>query len=192
MFTRLFARRSANEAIVEALYSQIVAAARQPALYLDARAPDTPLGRYEMIALHAFLVLERLHGQAGAPADVAQELTDRFFEDVEDGLRALGIGDLGIPKRMKKLARMFFGRTLAYRKALADRDADALAEALMRNVRPGEPRDQAADILAAYAMEAERLLAEQPLAALVAGSVAFPDAASFAREGVRAGEGLRM
>jgi cytochrome b pre-mRNA-processing protein 3 len=173
MFKRLFARRSANEAIVDALYEQIVAAARQPFLYLDARAPDTPLGRYEMIALHAFLVLERLRGQPGAAADVAQELTDRFFADMEDGLRGLGIGDLGIPKRMKKLARMFFGRTLAYRAALADRDGDALADALVRNVRPGEKRDEAAERLALYVFKTEHALACQDLAAILAGRVGF-------------------
>jgi cytochrome b pre-mRNA-processing protein 3 len=41
---------------------------------------------------------------------LAQELTDEFFLDVDHSLRELGIGDMGVPKRMKKLARMFYGR----------------------------------------------------------------------------------
>ena len=49
--------------------------------------------------------------RGGAARDVAQMLIDEFFIDVEHSLRELGIGDLGVPKRMKKLARMFYGRT---------------------------------------------------------------------------------
>lgn len=179
MFKRFLGRQHlANQAIVDALYAEIVAAARQPALYTRCLTPDTPLGRFEMIGLHAFLVLERLGRETGAASDVAQELTDRFFADLEDALRELGIGDAGVPKRMKKLARMFFGRTLAYRKALEDGDGLMLAEALARNVRPGTARDEAAVALAAYVMESERMLAGQPAAALLAGSVVFADAAT--------------
>lgn len=179
MFTRFFGRRHlANQAIVEALYAEIVAAARQPALYTRCLTPDTPLGRFEMVGLHAFLVLERLAGEPGAASDVAQDLTDRFFADLEDSLRELGIGDAGVPKRMKKLARMFFGRTLAYRKALENGDRTMLADALARNVRPGAARDAAALSLADYVMETERILAAQAAAALLAGRLAFAEAAA--------------
>ena len=50
MFKRLFGRSSPEtRSLVDALYGQIVAAARQPVLYADWHVPDTPLGRYEMI-----------------------------------------------------------------------------------------------------------------------------------------------
>ena len=138
MFKRFFgARRAANRAITDALYEQIVAAARQPVFYADWNVPDTPLGRFEMLSLHMFLVLHRLRGEAGVAREVAQDLTDAFFADVEHSIRELGIGDLGVPKRMKKLARMFYGRAAClWRGARARRPRDALAAALPRNVRP--------------------------------------------------------
>ncbi len=137
MFQRLFGReRSANRAITEALYASIVAAARQPLFYSDWNVPDTPLGRFEMLSLHMFLFQHRLRGETGASRELAQILIDEFFTDVDHSLRELGIGDLGMPKRMKKLARMFYGRTVAYADALERGDRAALAAALARNIRP--------------------------------------------------------
>ena len=137
MFQRLFGReRHANRAITEALYAQIVAAARQTVFYSDWNVPDTPLGRFEMLSLHMYLVQHRLRGEDGVAAEVAQVLIDEFFLDVEHSLRELGISDVGVPKRMKKLAKMFYGRTAAYDEALRDDDRVALAAALARNVRP--------------------------------------------------------
>ena len=175
MFKRLFGReRQSNQAIIAAIYEKIVAAARAPALYADCAAPDTPLGRFEMLALHTFLVLQRLQDQPHPARAVAQDLTDLFFADVENSLRELGIGDLGIPKRMKKLARMFYGRALSYGRALEVEDAAILAEALVRNVRPGAARDAAADRMARHAIAVHRSLQEQQLSLLLQGQIAFP------------------
>ena len=70
--------------------------------------------------------MHRLRGEAADARDVAQNLTDTFFADVEHSIRELGIGDLGVPKRMKKLARMFYGRAVSYGEAI-DRDDRAIA-----------------------------------------------------------------
>ena len=58
-----------------------------------------------------FLFQHRMRGESGASREIAQVLIDEFFGDVDHSLRELGIGDIGVPKRMKKLARMFYGRT---------------------------------------------------------------------------------
>ncbi|RWB53490.1 ubiquinol-cytochrome C chaperone family protein [Mesorhizobium sp.] len=175
MFQRLFGReRHANRAITEALYAQIVAAARQTVFYSDWNVPDTPLGRFEMLSLHMFLFQHRLRGEGGAAAEIAQVLIDEFFLDVEHSLRELGISDVGVPKRMKKLARMFYGRTAAYDHALRDDDRPALAAALARNVRPDVGEWPEAPQLASYVSEASRQLATQPTESIVAGTVAFP------------------
>ncbi|RWD92772.1 ubiquinol-cytochrome C chaperone family protein [Mesorhizobium sp.] len=175
MFQRLFGReRHANRAITEALYAQIVAAARQTVFYSDWNVPDTPLGRFEMLSLHMFLFQHRLRGEGGAAAEIAQVLIDEFFLDVEHSLRELGISDVGVPKRMKKLARMFYGRTAAYDDALRDDDRVALAAALARNVRPDVGEWPEAPLLASYVSEASRQLAMQPTESFVAGTVAFP------------------
>src|SRR5689334_21656518 len=177
MFQRLFGReRQANRAITEELYSQIVAAARQTVFYSDWNVPDTPLGRFEMLSLHMFLFQHRLRGENGAATEVAQVLIDEFFLDVEHSLRELGISDVGVPKRMKKLARMFYGRTAAYDDALRENDRVALAAALSRNVRPDAGPWPQAPLLADYVCEASRKLAVQPTESIAAGTVAFPAA----------------
>jgi cytochrome b pre-mRNA-processing protein 3 len=175
MFKRLFGgERHANRAIADALYGQIVAAARQPVFYSDWSVPDTPLGRFEMLSLHMFLFQHRLRGEAGTSREIAQVLTDDFFTDLDHSLRELGIGDAGVPKRMKKLARMFYGRTKAYADALEAGDRAALAAALARNVRPESSEWPEADALAAYVMEADSALAGQPSGTIHDGAIGFP------------------
>ena len=177
MFQRLFGReRRANRAITDALYGQIVAAARQEAFYSDWQVPDTPLGRFEMLSLAMLLFQHRLRGEDGSAREVAQVLIDEFFTDVEHSLRELGISDPGVPKRMKRLAKMFYGRTAAYSDALDQRDAGALAAALARNVRPDAADWPQAGDLAAYAFHVEKALAKQSIADICAGRIGFPAA----------------
>lgn len=179
MFQRLFRREpKANRAITEALYGQIVAAARQPVFYSHWNVPDTPLGRFEMVSLHMFLFQHRLRGLDGMPGEIAQVLIDEFFMDVDHSLRELGISDVGVPKRMKKLAKMFYGRTTAYTEALDAGDRAALTAALARNVRPDAAEWPQAAALADYVIEADGHLAAQDTAAIAAGRLDFPAAAA--------------
>lgn len=175
MFQRLFGgQRRANRAITEALYTRIVAAARQEPLYSVWNVPDTPLGRFEMLSLHMLLFQHRLRGETGAPAEIAQFLIDEFFTDVDHSLRELGIGDSGVPKRMKKLAKMFYGRTESYKDAIERDDYAALTAALARNVRPDAKDWPEAPALAAYVFEANRSLARQSSQDICAGKLEFP------------------
>jgi cytochrome b pre-mRNA-processing protein 3 len=168
--------RRPNQLVTDALYGEIVASARQPVFYSQWGVPDTPLGRFEMLSVHMFLFLDRARGAPPALGEMAQDMTDEFFKDVEHSLRELGIGDLGVPKRMKKLAKMFYGRAEAYREALAAGDGEALAAALARNVLPESEAWPEAPKLAAYMQEAAAVLAAQDDDALLAGKVAFPEA----------------
>lgn len=175
MFKSLFrSRRNPNIVIVEALYGQIVAAARAPAFYAGWNVPDTPLGRFEMMTLHMVLFMRRTRGETGALADIAQEMTDEFFKDVDHSLRELGIGDIGVPKRMKKLARMFYGRAESYTRAIDAEDRQGLAQALARNIFPGEPEDGRLAGLADHVIASGEALARQPTERLLAGEIHFP------------------
>lgn len=174
MFKRLFGRERNNRSITNALYAEIVAAARQPFFYSDWDAPDTPLGRFEMLALHMFLFQHRMRDESGVSREIAQILIDEFFAEVEHSLRDLGIGDMGVPKRMKKLARMYYGRTASYADALERDDRPALAEALKRNIRPDSESWPQVDALAGYVIEADKALAAQDSEVIQAGTIRFP------------------
>lgn len=175
MFQRIFRReRSMNRVITEALYASIVAAARQESFYSQWNVPDTPLGRFEMVSLHMFLFQHRLRGEGAAAYDIAQILIDDFFTDVDHSLRELGVGDMGVPKRMKKLAKMYYGRTAAYSDALDRGDSDALTDALARNIRPELAVWPEAVRLSRYTLEAQRVLADQVTEKILEGSLCFP------------------
>lgn len=183
--------RRANAAVIDRIYGDIVAAARQPSFYADMQVPDTPLGRFEMISIHLFLLFRRARTVEKAELDdLVQEITDEFFKDVDHSLRELGIGDMGVPKRMKKLARMFYGRCNSYGDALEAGDSETLASALARNIRPDLGQDetwQGAPALAAYMTKADAGLAAQPETALLEGRITFADAAAFGATAARGG-----
>lgn len=166
-------RRRDRRLVVDTIYEEIVAAARRPGLYSRWQVPDTPLGRFEMLSLHLFLVLHRLRGRSGGLDEIAQELTDHFFLEVDHSLRELGIGDMGVPKRMKKLARMFYGRVQSYDEALEAGDSEALAKALTRNIAPGSDVWPGADALSAYTFEARAALDALDDDALLGGRLRF-------------------
>ena len=144
--------RRANLLLIEQIHGEIVAAARAPALYADWEAPDTVDGRFEMIVLHAGLVMRRLSRLGDVGAQIAQDLVDCVFRRLEDALREMAIGDAGVIKRMKVMIEAFYGRNGAYAEALDVADKDKLAAALARNVYGVATLDEAphARDLAAY------------------------------------------
>jgi len=179
IFQRFFNReRESNREVTGALYAAIVAAARQPHFYSAWNVSDTPLGRFEMVSLHMILAMRRLMHGSQAEKDIAQELTDTFFTEVDHSLRELGIGDVGVPKRMKKLAKMFYGRAGSYGDALDANDESALAVALARNVVPEQPDWPFGNALARYALQAENSLRAEGQADVLAGLLRFPAADS--------------
>lgn len=107
--------------------------ARQPRFYTDFGVPDTVDGRFEMVTLHAFLVIRRLKGASESSSDAAQALFDLMFEDMDVSLREMGAGDMGIGKRVKAMVQAFYGRIASYEAGLVGEEGE-LEEALLRNV----------------------------------------------------------
>jgi cytochrome b pre-mRNA-processing protein 3 len=174
MFQWLFGeRRKERQAIVDALYESIVANARRPRFYEDWDVPDTPLGRFEMLSVHFFLLLHRVRDKDGGLREIAQELTDHFFLDLDHSLREFGIGDMGVPKRMKKFAKMFYGRLASYTEAVDSGDVVALTGALRRNVRPDDGTWNGAEPIAEYIIRANIGLNDITDEELLAGKLRF-------------------
>ncbi|MGF9562315.1 ubiquinol-cytochrome C chaperone family protein [Neorhizobium sp. JUb45] len=136
MFFGLFGKNNQNRAIVDRQYATLTAAARDPYFYTDLGVPDTVMGRFEMLSIVMILFFRRTRTSPRSGQEIAQEIVDAFFQDIDHSIRELGIGDQGVPKRMKKLAGMFYGRLEAYAAALDAKDETALAEALRRNIYP--------------------------------------------------------
>src|SRR5690242_14835257 len=148
-------RRNARAATISTLYGTIVAQTRLPGFYREYAVADTVNGRFDLLVLHLGLVLGRLE-EAGLK-ELGQALFDRFCQDMDHNLREMGVGDLKVPKEMQRMGEAFYGRTQAYRSALAAEDRGALVEALARNIYDGVPSSRpAAGRLAAYMREAVR------------------------------------
>lgn len=167
-----FFRRSARPGTISALYGAIVAQARLPGFYRDYAVPDTVEGRFELIVLHLALVLDRL-AEEPAQRALGQGVFDRFCQDMDHNLREMGVGDLTVPKQMRRMGGAFYGRAQAYREALAAPGDEALAQILMRNIYDGAPGQQA-HRLAAYMREAVGQLKALDQATFAAGILRFP------------------
>ena len=166
-------RRKPHERAGYALYTASVDAARTPWFYTQLGVPDTLDGRFDMIGLHVFLVIDRLR-RADAPGpDLAQAVFDAMFADMDLNLREMGVGDMTVGKRNKQMWEAFHGRAKAYELAAADPDPAVMVSALARNVWRGNPPEGAAERLAETVMTRRAALAAQPLQRLVDGTAAF-------------------
>ncbi len=147
-----------------------------PDFYEEFGVADSVDGRFEMIVLHLALVTRRLaHESEGAKSNgaaLASALVDRFGRDMDDNLREMGVGDLTVPKKMKRMFEALYGRTRSYQSALDDSSSDALEAALRRNVFGG--RGGAVAALGVYARRAARQLDGADDGQILAGRLAFP------------------
>jgi len=179
LVSRLFTPRPAKLA-GQALFDRAAERARTPALYRDGGVPDTVEGRFECYALHVDLVLHRLKGQGPEAAEVGQALFDKFLDNLDEGLRDMGVGDLSVGKKMRKLGEAIYGRMKGYDAALdgvlsnpGAANLAPLAALIGRVLFNAEDAPEGAP-LAAYAASCARALAAQPLDQVLAGELAWP------------------
>ncbi len=157
-------RSRGRKQAVAGLYAALVGRARAPVFYAELGVPDTVDGRFDLIALHAWLVLDRL--RAAGLNDLSQELMNTIFLGFDEGLRELGSGDMGLGKRLKTLADAFYGRLKGYDES---GDAAAMAAAVTRNLYRGAD-GAGAERIARYVLGAREHLARCDV---VSGTIDF-------------------
>jgi cytochrome b pre-mRNA-processing protein 3 len=157
------------------LYAAAVAQARNPVFYHSLAVPDTTEGRFELYSLHVVLLLHRLKGQDQLSQDIGQALFAAYVQALDSALREMGVGDLSMAKKMRKLGEAFYGRVKAYDIALASLpDQTELSATLARTVY-AEVEDAPVSVLSDYAVRCVGALAEQPLDSLLQASVIWPE-----------------
>jgi cytochrome b pre-mRNA-processing protein 3 len=167
----LFGKRSAERAGYE-LYGQAVAAARHPFFYADLGVPDTLDGRFDLVGLHAYLLMRRLGREGAEGAGLSQAVFDAMFNDMDLNLREMGVGDLSVGKKVRVMWEAFHGRAAVYADAMSV-GPEALADALERNLWPGEEQHLAAANLARLAYAQDAHLARLSLAQIRAATELF-------------------
>ncbi len=132
MFRKLFGRKSDSDAVHD-LYVCIINQARKKDFYEKLSVPDSLDGRFDMITLHMFLILRRLKVENKVTAEFSQSLFDLMFSDMDLSLREMGVGDVGVGKRVKAMVQGFYGRISAYEESFGEKP-EVLKTALERNL----------------------------------------------------------
>jgi cytochrome b pre-mRNA-processing protein 3 len=167
ILNRLFKGREKQE---KRLYGAIVAAARHVRFYEKMGVPDTIEGRLEMIVLHLFLVLNRLKSEG--VEDLRQRLTDEFFTDMDHSLRELGVSDVTVGKKVRKIAESYYGRVTAYDRALSE-GPKGLEDDLSRNIYPDGAPGNSATVMTAFVAAAVDSLGQVPLEQILRSELRF-------------------
>lgn len=178
---RWLTRTPSPQTPAQLLYAAIVDQARQPEFYGVLGVPDTVEGRFELIALHMGLVLDRLSSDGAEGLELGRALNEAFITDMDDNMREIGVGDLTVPKKVKKAAAAVFDWARSLRAALAEPTDKALEAVLAINVHVhGSTTKQTiavdADLttFAAYVRATAADLKITPAARLAEGHVRFP------------------
>ena len=144
------------------LYGAAVQAARLPYYYATLGVPDTVDGRFDMVGLHAYLLIRRLSADPQGQK-LSQAVFDAMFNDMDVNLREMGVSDLSVGKRVKTMWEAFHGRANAYAEAMKT-GPETLADALARNLWPGERQEAAAARLARIVYAQDAHLARKSIA----------------------------
>lgn len=141
------------------LCNVITERARSERFFREFGVSDTIDGRFDLLALHAWFVVDAL--EARRQNEAARRLLHTIFVQFDEALRELGAGDIGMGRRMKKMASAFFGRLGAYR---ACSDGESLAAAIHRNLYRGRPEGvEPAGVIATYCATARTSVARSDL-----------------------------
>jgi cytochrome b pre-mRNA-processing protein 3 len=175
-------RRGRYERVGFELYGAAVAAARDPFLYTALGVPDTLDGRFDMVSLHTFLLIQRLKREPMPGPPLAQAVFDAMFSDMDVNLREMGVGDLSVGRKVRVMWEAFHGRSAAYASAMSGGDTPALEQALVRNVWRGRPpADDGVRALRRLVLAQEAHLASQDISTLARGMARFLPAETASR-----------
>lgn len=158
------------------LYAEAVAQARRPEFYTDLGVEDRIDGRFELYTLHVALLAQRLRGEGERGRDTSQALFDAFVGALDDALREIGVGDLSVAKKMRKLGEAVYGRMKAVGDALSpEPDGAALQALVARTVFSDETALDRAAPLARYALEAAASLEAADVDTIIEVGAPWPE-----------------
>lgn len=157
------------------LHDAVMAGALAPSLYLAGIAEDTFEGRFDMVSLHAILVMRRLRAIGERGRAVADSLYRALFDGLDYALREEGVGDSSIARKVRGHGEVFFGLARALDAALdVPAPDEAVAGVLARNgIGQGDPAGALA-----YVLSIEARLADLPDASVLSGAIDWPEVPS--------------
>ena len=154
----------------------IVAQSRNPVFYVRCGVPDTLSGRFDMLVIHMFVVMQNLKLGANEGKLLGKEIIEAFVREMDSMVRDLGIADVYVGQEVRKIADLFYRQLIVYTNSVERRNRSALADAIWKSFQSGdENANVAADELAAYIFQSIRNIGEMPLNLLLQGHLNFPE-----------------
>jgi cytochrome b pre-mRNA-processing protein 3 len=173
---RWFAERTARREAAEKIYDSIVAQSRNPVFYVRCGVPDTLSGRFDMLVIHMFIVMQNLKMGGTEGELLGREIVEAFVKEMDSMVRDLGVADLQVPNEVRKIASLFYGQLVVYTEAVNKKNRAALSDAVWRSFQSGdETANVAATEIADYIFGAIKNIREMPLNLLLQGHLNFPE-----------------
>ena len=170
-FFKLFLKNEPDPRKIALLYGAIMAQARSNTFFIRHGLNDDFETRFESLILHVLLVMRRL-GREGY--SIKQALTDFMVSDLDRTLREMGVGDVGVLKRMKYFMEGYYGRMKAYDEALNSTDKKEILRVLDRNLFSATSTDLAKlELMRDYIDMQAAFLESQPISNIMDGTLLF-------------------
>ena len=161
--------------IAHKLYDRLVRHARFPIYFERLGVPDTPEGRFEVLALHVGLAVRKLCSLGEDGRTIGQALFDLMVADLDMNLRELGVGDLSVGKQVKRLAGQFYARLSVLNEAFDNGRMQALAPMLQTNIIGAAASPERLAHLVDIVIALESALDHGAPVDLKAGTITLPD-----------------
>ncbi len=130
-------RKSAEKLLIAVLDQ-----ARQPVFYKKGGVSDSVTGRFDLIVLHAVLVMRAIQRDPELAA-LNQEFLNSLFQTIDDSFREMGVADMRVPRKVREAAEAFYGRLNSYEEAISQGGFEPLEAALKRNLYGDQPPSDA-------------------------------------------------
>ena len=175
----LFAKKP-YQISAQLIYKKLVTQARDPYFYKYLSVKDDIDGRFDMICLHLYLVLDRLENNPTAD-DMTQYMVNYMISDMDRNFREMGVSDIGVGRKVQKLATALYGRLEIYQISndkIATDGGKAFAAAICRNIYRSDMADNndnklPYDKISKYAIAQQKFLAKLNLDDLLVGNISF-------------------
>ena len=158
------------------LFSKIIEQSRVSEFYSRLGVEDSLDGRFDLMAVHMVILLDKLDQEKDnkKSARLKRILQEIMFDNLDLTLREIGVGDLGVGKKIKVMAEAFYGRMTVYQAAFKEGDTDLISEALLRNLYRGKVIDKnILSDMSAYVRKQHKNIASQPISEIMHGEIEF-------------------
>lgn len=113
------------------IYRKLTQLSRNLKFYQNCQIPDTIDGRFEALSIILFLFFKRINNIKQLEK-INQNIANIVIADLDQSIREMGVGDMGIIKRIKNMGKSMWGRFYVYNQHY--KDDKKFKEALIKNV----------------------------------------------------------